>query len=83
MPTKFKSTLFVQPYDARSEMWTGFRCGPDIAKTLTGVDAALDISELNDYLSGYDDIPLRIWARFIYLALILNVFYYFFNIWKS
>ncbi len=40
-----ETVLFVRPKDAHSELWDGFRYGPDLAKQAFGVDEAYSIDE--------------------------------------
>src|SRR5690606_37479415 len=48
---KPETVLFVRPKDPDMETWTGFRFGPDGAKSQFGVDAAMVIDSLEDELS--------------------------------
>lgn len=45
-----RSTLFCQPKDLESEIWDGYRLGPDAAPAALGVDAALPVGELDTRL---------------------------------
>lgn len=47
------ATLFVRDGDSHSEKWDGPRTGPEDAVRLFGVDQALPLSELENYLQVY------------------------------
>ena len=47
------SILFCQAKDKASEIWTGYRLGPDAAPAQLHVDQALDIAELADKLPEF------------------------------
>ena len=52
--------LFVRPRDAKAEVWTGRRAGPEGAKADYGVDAAFTLSELDERLPDLIDGAARL-----------------------
>ncbi|MBH8572748.1 aminopeptidase P N-terminal domain-containing protein [Nostocaceae cyanobacterium CENA369] len=53
--------LFVQPKDREKEVWTGYRCGVDVAKEIYGADEAYTIGELDEKLPQYLEKADRIY----------------------
>ncbi|XP_058063662.1 xaa-Pro aminopeptidase 3-like isoform X1 [Anopheles bellator] len=51
--TKHKTTIFLRPKDKHAEMWDGSRTGVELAPDVFGVEQAMDIGELMDYLCRY------------------------------
>lgn len=56
-------TLFVRPRDAKGEVWTGPRLGPDGAKEQAGADGAYPLSELDERLPALLAEASRVYAR--------------------
>ncbi|MBF2755992.1 MAG: Xaa-Pro aminopeptidase [Gammaproteobacteria bacterium AqS3] len=50
-----ESALFCRGRDAHSELWDGARAGPERAAELYGLDAAYDVSQIDDLLTGWLD----------------------------
>lgn len=48
-----KSTLFVRPKDSHAELWDGPRTGVERAPHVFGVDHAVDVNDLKNYLTKY------------------------------
>ncbi|XP_053677977.1 xaa-Pro aminopeptidase 3 [Anopheles nili] len=48
-----KTTLFVRPKDKNAELWDGPRTGVQFARDIYGVDEALDVNSLKEYLTKY------------------------------
>jgi Xaa-Pro aminopeptidase len=55
--------IFVRPRDAKAELWSGKRLGPDAARELYGADAAYPLSELEERLPGLLDGSRRVYYR--------------------
>jgi Xaa-Pro aminopeptidase len=53
--------LFVQPKDREKEIWSGYRCGVDMAKEVYGADAVYPINELDEKLPQYLENSDRIY----------------------
>uniref|UniRef100_A0A2M4CVW1 Putative xaa-pro aminopeptidase n=1 Tax=Anopheles darlingi TaxID=43151 RepID=A0A2M4CVW1_ANODA len=53
---KRKVTLFLRPKDKHAEMWDGPRTGVQLAPQVFGLDEAVDIKELKNYLVKYSEI---------------------------
>ena len=53
--------LFVQPKDREKEIWSGYRCGVDMAKEVYGADAVYPIHELDEKLPQYLENSDRIY----------------------
>lgn len=52
-PSQHFVTMFVRDSDSHSEKWDGPRTGPEDAVHFFGVDQALPMSELQNYLQFY------------------------------
>lgn len=52
-PSQHRVTLFLRDKDEHSEKWDGPRTGSEEAIELFGVDQALPMSELENYLQFY------------------------------
>ena len=61
---KIKSTLFVRPKDAFSEMWAGRRSGPEKAKKDLKIDEVHSIEELHKLLPSLLDGHLELFIDF-------------------
>lgn len=48
-----KCTLFVRPKDSHAELWDGPRTGVELAPHVFGVDDAVNVNELKNYLTKY------------------------------
>ena len=55
--------LFVQPRDAKAELWSGPRLGPDEAKELCGADVVHPLGELEQQLPGLLESAGRVYHR--------------------
>jgi len=55
----------LQPYEPGTESWTGFRCGVEDAKILTGIDRVQEIGNIIDYLDNALKGNIRIWGDFM------------------
>lgn len=64
-----ESILFCRPKDEQSEIWNGFRFGPDAAKEAFGMNAAYEIGEwqrvLSDSMMGMKSL-YALWGRYPY-----------------
>lgn len=52
-PNKQNVILFIREKDSHSELWDGPRTGIEDAINLFGVDQALPVKELSNYLHSY------------------------------
>ena len=59
-----KSVLFCQPKDLEREVWTGYRLGPEAAKTKLGMTQAFSSDEINSRLPRLLENRERVWFPF-------------------
>ncbi len=59
--SEHRFVLFVQPKDREKEVWSGYRCGVNLAKEFYGADEAYPITELDEKLPQYLEKADRIY----------------------
>lgn len=60
-PANHKATLFMREKDSHSELWDGPRTGVKHSVDFFGVDHALPVGDLEQFLQGFAKANYKLW----------------------